>query len=269
MIDNNKFCSVCGKEKQIQLIPYINKTIFIDCECETLLKEKEEREKREKAVECYINLRTKSSHLLKREQSAYFDMMTVDNNNKKAISGARHISKLLIHPNTDETKNGLVLYGNRGSGKTFIAAAIINEYNKKHPLNESAVNQIIKERENGYIGSFDLTVNSDCKFIKENDLLSLWGRYDYKTDTSPVDEFKKAKKLLVIDDVGVSCLEKAKIKSAFLNIIDYRHSQQLSTVITTNLSTEELCRYLGERTYDRLQASCYFVGLTSQVSRRH
>jgi DNA replication protein DnaC len=59
-----------------------------------------------------------------------------------------------------------------------------------------------------------------------------------------------------------------KIQSALLNIIDYRHSELLSTIITTNLTPSEFKKYVGERCFDRLKASCFFVNISSDKSRR-
>lgn len=176
---------------------------------------------------------------------------------------------MLLSDNEKENeKNGIILKGNRGSGKTFIACAIINEYNKKHPLNESAIEKIIKELDNGFINSLDASVGSPCKIIKEDDLIRLYGKYDFRTDVTPLDEFKKARKLLVIDDSGTSSADLKKTQSAYFNIIDYRYSNKLPTVITTNMNNAELKNYLGDRTYDRLNACCFSINLTSEESRR-
>ncbi len=266
MVGDNKYCVVCGKEKEEKLIPYINKICWIDCECEKLLKEKELSQKRSKAIEAYINLRTQSSYLLKREQSALFETMVIDEFNKKAIEGAKYICRVLFEDNS-ESKNGLILSGTRGSGKTYIAAAIINEYNRKKSFNESVIEKIMREQENGYGNNLGLCVKADCKFIKQADLINLAGRYNYKDNYLPIDEFKESK-MLLIDDVGTSYGEKEKTRAIMFNILDYRYSQALSTVITTNLSSNELKDYLGERTFDRLRSCCYFVSLTAKESRR-
>ncbi len=268
MTEENKYCSVCGKEKELRYISYINKSFYIECECEKIRREKAEKEKKQKAIETYIMLRTKNSGLLKREFSADFDTMTVDDNNEKAVRAGKYILEKLLEKDETDGKNSLVLCGNRGSGKTYIAAAVINGYNKNMPFNENVIREIIKYKENGYSDGENVRITSQCKFIKESDLLPLLGRYNYRTDTVPSDEFKKAKALLVIDDVGASFGDKEKIQSALLNVIDYRFSENLPLIITTNLSKTGLQKYLGERAFDRLLSCSFFVDLTAPESRR-
>ena len=92
--------------------------------------------------------------------------------------------------------------------------------------------------------------------------------YNYCKTHGPLDEFKCAEKLLVIDDVGSSGYDSCKIQAMYLNIIDYRYSHNLPIMLTTNLTKAELSRYLGDRTFDRLQCCSYFIDLTSPESRR-
>ncbi len=269
MESTKKYCSFCGKEKPKHYIEFINQYVYINCECEENELKKQYEKKRKKAIETYIKQRTNNSHIQLREADADLFNLTVDKNNETAVKTARLIAQMLLNnKEREKEKNGLILIGNRGSGKTYIACAIINEYNKKHPLNESAIENFIKNIDNGFVNSFDICVSSPCKIIKEDELLRLYGRYDYRSDTSALDEFKCAQKLLIIDDLGSCNSDENKIKAAYFNVIDYRYSQMLPTIITTNMNTPELKKYLGERTYDRLNACCFTLSLTSDNSRR-
>ncbi len=264
-----QYCLICGKEKPMHYIEFINQYVYVNCQCEEEEQKKEKEKKRKKAIEIYIKQRTKNSHVKLREADANLSSLTVDKNNEAAIKIAGIIAKMLLeNTEAEEKKNGLILKGNRGSGKTYIACAVINEYNKKRPLNESAIEKIITELDNGFVNSLDVNAGSPCKIIKEDDLLRLYGRYDYRSDTTALDEFKRAEKLLVIDDLGCCNSDEKKIQAAYFNVIDYRYSQKLPTIITTNMNSTELKKYLGDRTYDRLNACCFTVNLTSEESRR-
>ncbi len=267
MENNNSKCSVCGKEKKGKYNEYIKRVLYIDCECEVQLKAKIEKEKREKAINAYIKKRIKRSGVLMREENAFFDNLIVDENNSKAIDGAKFICSLMLSDDTSQKKNGLILSGNRGSGKTYIAASIINEYNKNERFNEFIINDIIKAHDNDFVEDLGVNIGSDCRFIKEREVIQLSEKYNYKENKSPIDEFKNAK-ILVVDDVGTSCGDHRKIMSALFDLFDYRYSQCLSTIITTNLSKDELKEYVGERTFDRLRCSCHYIKLTSPTSRR-
>lgn len=266
-MENKNICRICGKEKSSRVIPYINKIIYIDCECEKELLLKIEEEKRQKAIKSYIDMRTKSSHILRKEEKADISTLIIDDNNRRAVDAAKYIIELLLKEDSSKTKNGLILSGNRGSGKTFIAASIINEYNKKQAFNEGVIKEIIKSHENGFLNDLGVKINSNCKYIKEKDVILLYEKYNYRDNTSPIDEFKKAK-LLVIDDLGTTYGDSKKIMSILFDLFDYRYSQELSTIITTNLTKEDLIDYLGERTFDRLRCACHFVSLASFESRR-
>ena len=269
MENNINKCSICGKEKAQKYIEFGQLKHFysVDCECEVKLKKKIEEEKRRKAIDTYIRKRIKRSGVLAREQNAFFDNLIVDENNAKAIEGAKFICNLMLSGNTTERKNGLILSGNRGSGKTYIAASVINEYNKNEKFNEFVVNDIIKAQDISFVDDSEDKINSRCRFIKEKEVIQHFDKYNYKENKSPLDEFKNAK-ILVVDDVGTSYADSRKIMSALFDLFDYRYSQQLSTIITTNLSKEELIEYVGERTYDRLKNCCHYVKLTSPTSRR-
>ena len=267
LMENNSFCSICGKQKDSKLIPYINKMMYIECECEAQLKRKIENEKKEKAINTYIKKRIKKSGVLLREENAFFDNLIIDENNKKAVEGAKYITALMLNEDNTQGKNGLILSGNRGSGKTYIAASIINEYNKNEKFNEFVINDIIKAHDNGFVDDLGFKINSRCRFIKEKDVIQLSEKYNYRENTAPIDEFKNAK-ILIVDDVGSSYGDSKKIMTALFDLFDYRYSQQLSTIITTNLSKDELKVYLGERTFDRLRCCCHYIKLTSPESRR-
>ena len=167
-----------------------------------------------------------------------------------------------------EKKNGLILSGNRGSGKTYIAASVINEYNKNEPFNEFVIKDIINAHNNGYIEELGFNIKSNCRFIKEKDVIKLADKYNYRDNTEPVDEFKRAK-ILVVDDLGSSYGDSKKIMSVLFDLFDYRYSQGLATIVTTNLSKDELQAYVGERTFDRLRCCCHYIALTSPESRRN
>ncbi len=265
----NKVCSVCGKEKESKYIEFANIFVYIECECEKEKRLEKERSDMDFAHKTAVKLRNKSSNLSPLNQRASFTTMAIDNENEKGVKAGKYILDFLLKDKNDIPKNSLVLQGNRGSGKTFVASAVINDFNCKYPVSESRLKRIIKERNNCFCEMDFSPVNSPVKFINEMDLFALY--YDnfnyYKTD-GPIQEFKCAEKLLVIDDVGSSNFDKNKLQALYYNVFEYRYSNNLPVIVTTNLSKNELCAYIGDRAFDRLRACAYFVDLTSKESRR-
>lgn len=269
MTTGNKYCSVCGKEKEHVFIKYANIEAFIECECEKALRNEKEKRDNEYAVKIAAQLRNKDSHLSATGRLATFKNAVTDKYNEVAIRGGKYLLNQLLADSCDEGKNSLILQGNRGSGKTYIACAVINDYNSLLPVSDLRKKQILTEREySENIKDFS-ALKSHCKFITEMDLFALfYENFNYCKTDGPVDEFKRAGKLLVIDDVGSSNYDKNRIQAMYLNIIDYRYSEGLPIMLTTNLTKGELSDYLGDRVFDRLKSCSYFVDLTSPESRR-
>ncbi|MBO5066476.1 MAG: hypothetical protein J6D06_10210 [Clostridia bacterium] len=262
-------CSVCGKAKEKRFINYANIEVYIECECERKCREEKEKADCEYARRTAVELRNKNSRLSLLGQKATFDRMNVDKYNEVAVRGGKYLLNQLLKNEEGVGKNSLVLQGNRGSGKTYIACAVINDFNSQNPVSDLRIRQILKERDSSYRKEEFSAVKSPCKFITEMDLFALYyENYNYCKTEGPLDEFKKAGKLLVVDDVGASNYEKKRVQAMYLNIIDYRYSQGLPLMLTTNLTKSELSDYLGDRSFDRLKACSYFVDLTSPESRR-
>lgn len=265
----NRYCSICNKEKEKHHIEFNNSYVYIECDCERELREKKEQADRDYALKTAYELRTKSSHIPPICLSADFETMTVDQYNEKAIKACKYVLGNLLSDKGESNKMSLILQGNKGSGKTYIAAALINGYNRNLPLSEQRIRDLIKEHHYGNRAGETVIIKSGCKFITEYDLYAVYyENFNYSKTESPLDEFRKAEKLLVIDDVGTCSGEQGRVQSLYNNIIDYRYSHLLPTVITTNLPRKELGKYIGERAFDRLQSEGYFIDLTSPGSRR-
>lgn len=266
---NKRFCVVCGKEKEQRLVGFGDIKVFIECECERKLREEKEVKNRGFALKTAVELRDRSSHLSTLGRRASFDKAISDEHNERALNGGKYLLDKLLGKIEDDKKDGLVLIGTRGSGKTYVACAVIKDFNAQYPVSDETINKLVSERDRGFSLKGHTPVSSPCKFITESDLFALYyDNFNYRRVDSPANEFKCAEKLLVIDDVGTLHHEMGRIQAMYLNIIDYRYSEGLSTVITTNLPRKELCDYLGDRVYDRLLSCCYFVDLTAPQSRR-
>lgn len=123
---------------------------------------------------------------------------------------------------------GLRLWGNYGTGKTHLITAIVNNL---------------------------LTKNVPCMFVVVPELLEylrqgIKNEDTAQTATELINMAKKAD-VLVLDDLGA---EKPSnwVKEQLFILINSRYENQLTTLITTNLSTAELVEQIGQRIMSRI-----------------
>lgn len=122
---------------------------------------------------------------------------------------------------------GLLFIGPVGSGKTFLAACIANA---------------LIERDKRVL------------FLVVPDLLDeLRATFSNKGEFSEIDLLDTAREIpiLVLDDLGAHNYTEWT-RNRIYSIINFRLNQQLPTVITSNLSLEDMENYLGDRTTSRL-----------------
>jgi len=77
--------------------------------------------------------------------------------------------------------------------------------------------------------------------------------YRNKAAVDPVDECQQAG-LLVIDEMGVSSGGRDEFPMLH-EVLDYRHGERKPTILTGNLSWDELKDVIGARLSDRLKES--------------
>ncbi len=137
---------------------------------------------------------------------------------------------------------GIMLTGPVGSGKTFLAAAIANK------LIESKLRVL---------------------FLIVPDLLDEL-RATYKSDINELDLLDTARTIpiLILDDLGAHNYTDWT-RNRLYSIINYRMNEQLPTVITSNLSLDEMEDYLGVRTTSRIIQSSRIFRLTVHNDIRH
>ena len=130
-------------------------------------------------------------------------------------------------------RRGILLQGNVGSGKTHLAAAAVNYLLEAH---RDVYFLIASDFFEELKSSFDADEETKSKVFRLQQKVK-------KTDT------------LVIDDLGSHNFSDWT-RSVLFTILNYRMNEELTTIITTNLSVSQLQENLDNRLISWLIAQC-------------
>ena len=136
---------------------------------------------------------------------------------------------------------GLLLYGNVGTGKTYVAAAIANALvDKGIPVMVTNFARISNKLQESYDG-----------------------KQDYLDNLNKFD-------LLVIDDLAAE-RKTEYMQEIVFNVVDARYRSGLPMIITTNLSLEAIKNppnMSDNRIYDRIIEKCFPIEIKGKSHRR-
>lgn len=148
-------------------------------------------------------------------------------NIKKVVSSCKEYID-----NFDSTYSNLLLYGNAGVGKTFLANCIAKELlDRSHTVI--------------YLTAFQLfDILEKNKFNKDQEKSEANEQFEYILDCD----------LLIIDDLGTE-LNNSFVTSQLYLCINERHLRKKSTIISTNLSWDNLNTNYSERIFSRIASN--------------
>lgn len=193
---------------------------------------------------CFMEAQTR----LLFEQSGIFDLIAVQNfdtlsfeyfNEEEAssYSNALNISKKFTGNFNSDYQN-LVFYGNVGTGKTFLSCCIAKELMEK---------------------GFSVTYCSADKLFKN--LVDLRFNDDKEAYFSFMEDINQCD-LLIIDDLGTEAISE-RVKADLFTCLNNRDLLKKATLISTNLTLDELNRRYSERIFSRVSSHftfCKFEG---------
>lgn len=213
--------------------------VRIQCRCEREEKEAYDNKMKFDEEQRYINELRKLSLMDVKLREVNFNTYKVSDDNKKLLG----IAKKYVENFNEMYKNGqgLLFWGDVGTGKSYTAAAIANEL-----LN----NQV------------SVIMTSFIKLVNE------MGNLD--TDASAYITRLNQAKLLIIDDLGAERGTDYSLEKVY-DIIDSRYRTGKPIILTTNLRFEEMkncedIRY--NRIYDRIFEMCYPVKVVGMSWRK-
>ena len=208
------------------------------CACQTAAYEQRERERKQREFMETV-AKNRSVGLPDPELRKY----TFDNDlgyNPKQINMAKRFVE-----NWDEFRRdsmGLLLWGNVGTGKSYIAGCIANALlDKGVPVVMTNFTRLLNKLTDMYSGDRNAYIDSINSFP-----------------------------LLIIDDLGVERNSEFAREQVF-NIIDSRYRSQLPMIVTTNLTVDELKNpedLARARIYDRVLERCAAIKVNDQNIRK-
>lgn len=228
-------CSVCRAKTQISIKnPFTGQERKVRCICKCREKELEERKNREIQEE-----HERMRRVCFKENN--MKNCTFDNDDRKNPKLSDAMKRYA--DNFEEFKSeskGLLLYGNVGTGKTFLTACIANA--------------LIDKGYHVLMTNFSSIINT------------IQGMFEGKQEY--INSLNKYS-LLILDDLGTE-RSSEYVQEQVYNIVDARYRSGLPIIITTNLTMDELKNNheIGyARIYDRILERCHPVKVDG-ISRR-
>ena len=132
-----------------------------------------------------------------------------------------------------ERGTGLIFSGLPGTGKSHLAAAILQAIMPRH------------------CGLY-LTCMQMIRAIR-----GTWRRDSEKSEREVLSQICDVP-LLVIDEVGVQYGTDGE-QTLIFEVMDRRYREMLPTILLTNQNTKGFCEFVGERVYDRLRETSQWV----------
>ena len=232
------YCGKCNTPKQARIEAF-GKTYMPFCLCECAQKKEADREQAEKEKE-------RNRMLEYRRSIAFSDSRLLSYRFENSDHADEHGEKVCQNY-TEHFKEfrqvgrGLILYGNVGTGKTFLAACIANA--------------LIDAGYRCKVTSFSRIVNElQESFDNRQEVLDSLNDFD----------------LIVFDDFAAE-RNTEYMKEQVFSIIDNRLRSQLPMIITTNLTAEDLKKpndLEHQRIYSRLYEMCVPVEVIGEDRRK-
>ena len=238
--DGHIYCKICNERIDGKAIPMLDKSMIIRTACKCVRDRQEQEKQREKLLK---QDRLRKNCFISKNQIAYTFENADEGTDKEIIKKAKNYVKHFEEMRKDNV--GLLLYGNVGSGKTYIACsianAIITEYSYTVKMRNFA--QILNDLQKG---GFNLDRNEYIEQI---------------TNAT----------LLILDDFGIERNTEYALEQIY-NVINARYLKARPTIITTNLNFKDIEKeqediMLG-RIYSRIIEMCLPLRVTGFDRRK-
>ena len=230
-------CGRCHTKKQ-KKISFLGVERVVGCLCQCAAEEMEREREKHRAGEELLHIRQMKSAGL--QDSTFFDytFANCDETHPCAQYARRYVGNFAEFQKNGQ---GLLFWGNVGTGKTFLAGCIANALMEKNiPVLMTSFPRLLNALGGLYSG-------------ERNEYLKSLNQY----------------RLLIIDDLGVERDTPYVLETVYL-VIGERYKSGKPFIITTNLSLEELRNPADlehGRIYDRIMERCVPVAFSGKNYR--
>lgn len=212
-------CKRCGKVKSLDMP---ERGVFLNCRCECMAEVEEERRKREERAAMIGKYRRMSLYELGEEyRKMRFEKLRMEAATEEFLTAAERCEKFCHNfGDVRKTGRGIWLYGSEKSGKTLLAACIVNELERESvPCIFTTLEKILTDLKTSY--------KSEAA-MSEREIMQRLSRVD----------------CLIIDDMepmkGGRGAGESWATNRFAEIIKSRYDGKRPTVITSRLSLREM-----------------------------
>ena len=237
-------CAKCGGKRQTRIMISDEKTgsakeLIVPCICDCM-KEADERKRGESAEKEELErLRRLKSEAFADSQMAEFTFEKDDKANPKISSALKTYCDNF--PRFRREGKGIILYGSVGTGKSFLAACIVNELVSK-----------------GY--ACQMTTFSRLT----NQIGALWdGKQEF------IDRLTQLS-LIAIDDLGVE-RDTEYMNENVTTIVDALYTAKVPMIITSNYTPKQMTEEMDirrKRIFDRILERCHPIEMTGESRRK-
>ena len=230
-------CGKCHTKKQ-KKISFLGVERVVGCLCRCAAEEMEREREKHREKEELLHIRQMKSAGL--QDSTFFDytFANCDETHPCAQYARRYVGNFAEFQKNGQ---GLLFWGNVGTGKTFLAGCIANALMEKNiPVLMTSFPKLLNALGGLYSG-------------EKNEYLKSLNQY----------------RLLIIDDLGVERDTPYVLETVYL-VIDERYKSGKPFIITTNLSLEKLRNPADlehGRIYDRIMERCVPVAFSGKNYR--
>ena len=244
---NLKKCSVCWeyieKEFPFPLLDGENgvasKIVRVLCKCER--KEADEREKKWEYEQKMVRISTLKNMSLMDNQLkkvTFDDIIVNEYNNNQVKICKRYTNKF---NEMKRNKQGLILYGDVGTGKTYLSACIANK--------------LLEEQKPVIMTSFAKLLNNVRDYQSQKDIMEKISNVS----------------LVIMDDFGIERSSDYAFERMY-EVVNTVYDFGIPLIITTNIDIKDMtsCKDIKlKRLYDRILERCYPVKFTGFSWRKN